>query len=201
MQLLGLLKTTILCSSTWQGWTVISAIAALVAAIVAVFYTYYTYNLLKANKETLARNNKINEFQIYKEISASLSSEDATRLIDLCDEGKLEIDYSNTIPTAGETKIKSDFLNRRLLNPLEDIAVFWESGLITLKTIDSGFGYKILSIGNCEAIINHVIKSRISWPNVFSGFEALYNEVYSKCAEEEKRGYRDKFIKVEAPLN
>jgi|GEM_PF-3549554 len=199
MQLLGLLKTTILCSTTWQGWTVISAIAALVAAIVAIFYTYYTYNLLNANEETLAKSNKINEFQIYKEISASLGSDEATKLIDLCGEGKLEIDYSNTTPLAGETKIKSGFLNRKLLNPLEDIAVFWESGLITIKTIDSGFGYKILCIGNCEAIMNHVLKSRQSWPNVFSGFEALYNEVYSKCADEEKQGYRDKFIKVEEP--
>lgn len=199
MQLLGIFKITLLCSTTWQGWTVISAIAALVAAIVAIFYTYYTYHLLQANEKTLEKSNKINEFQIYKEISASLSSEDATKLIDLCDEGQLEIDYSNAIPATGETKVKSGLLNRKLLNPLEDIAVFWESGLIDLKTIDSGFGYKILSVGNSEAIMNHVIKARVTWPNVFSGFEALYNEIYSKCPEEEKKGYRDKFIKIEQP--
>lgn len=199
MQLLSIIKTILLCSTSWHGWTVISAMAALIAAIVAIFYTYYTYHLLEANKKTLEKSNKINEFQIYKEISANLSSDDATKLIDLCDEGNLEIDYSNTIPAEGETKIKSGFLNRKLLNPLEDIAVFWESGLIDLKTIDSGFGYKILSIGNCETIMNHVIKARATWPNVFSGFEALYNEIYSKCPEEEKKGYRAKFIKTEEP--
>jgi hypothetical protein len=55
--------------------------------------------------------------------------------------------------------------------------------------IDSGFGYKILKIGSTEVIKSHILKTRKSLPNAYSGYEILYEELYKNCTSEDKIGY------------
>ena len=115
-------------------------------------------------------------------------------MTDLCQNNLLQIDYSIGAKDIVANTISSNFLKRTLLNELESIAVFWKNGLINIITLNTGFGYKILTIGNCQIIVDHVIKCRISYPHTFSEFEDLYNEIYKISTAEEKADYRNVFI-------
>ena len=178
----------------WSGWTAISALGALIAAGVAAIYTYFTYQLLTTNRETADKTNRLNEFQIYKEVSAHLNNADTKYLSDICRNNTLIINYNINAAEKNVNTVSSDYLNRILLNALEDIAVFWKNGLIKTETLNTGFGYTILGIGNCQTVIDHIIKSRLAFPNLFSGFEELYNEIFAICPEEETKGYRKRLI-------
>ncbi|KAA9037996.1 hypothetical protein FW778_14610 [Ginsengibacter hankyongi] len=178
----------------WIGWTAISAIGSLLAAIVAGVYTYFTYHLLQTNRKAIDRSNRLYEFQFYKEISERLNSQEARNLTDLCQNNLLKIDYSIGAKDIVGNTVSANYLNRILLNELESIAVFWKSELINIITVDTGFGYKILAIGNSQAIVDHVIKSRVTYPHTFSQFEDLYNEIYKISTAEGKTGYRARFI-------
>jgi hypothetical protein len=90
--------------------------------------------------------------------------------------------------------VSSDYLNRILLNVLENVGVFLKNDLIKIETINSGFGYKILSIGNSQKVLAHVNQLRISYPNIFSEFQDLYDAVYANSAPEERVSFRQKFI-------
>ena len=171
----------------WEGWSVISAIGTFIAAIVAILYTIFTYLLLQKSKETFDKANEINEFQIYKEISNTLSTDEVSRLTDLCMSNRLVIDYYNLTTVVGD-KVNSTNLNRHLLNLFEDVAIYWHKKLINIKIINAGFGYKILKIGNCKTITNHILKMRESLPNVYWGFENLYNAIILDSPESEKVG-------------
>ena len=157
-------------------------------------FTYYTYHLLQTNKLSIDRSNRLYEFQFYKEIAERLNTPEARRLTDLCQNNLLQVDYSIGASDIVDNTVSANYLNRILLNELESIAVFWKSGLINIITVDTGFGYKILTIGNCQTIVNHVIKSRVTYPHTFSEFEALYNEIYKISTAEEKIGYRSRMI-------
>ena len=173
----------------WDGWTVISSIGSLIAAIVAILYTYYTYHLLQKSKETLDKANDINEFQIYKEISNSISSEEFTNIFDGCLKNNMAIIINGT--ATEKDQISSDKINRNLLNPLEDIAIFWKKGLISTATINSGFGYKILKVGSCKAIKEHIINVRENLPGVYEGLEELYQAIYKISTPSEKEGHSE----------
>ena len=179
-------------------WSIISATGSLLAAIVAGVYTYFTYHLLQTNRLTVDRSNRLYEFQFYKEISERLNTHDARKLTDLCQNNSLHIDYSITAEDITGNTVSANFLNRTLLNELESIAVFWKSGLINIVTLNTGFGYKILTIGNSPIILDHVIRSRSSYPNTFSEFEELYNEIYKISVAEEKSSFRPLFNPVGA---
>lgn len=177
----------------WSGWTILSSLGTCLAAIVAVFYTIFTYRLLNRTNQTFHKTNSINEFLIYKEISDKFSNTLTVYLVDKCISGKFSIDYKNESDDEADL-INSHTINRFLLNPIEDIAVFWEQGLISIKTIDSGFGYKILSIGNCSVINKHVADMRSTLPTVYNGFQKLYNAIHANATDAEKKNYNAIFI-------
>lgn len=182
-----------LLDKIWVGWTIISSVGSALAALVAILYTRFTYRLLKQTNDTFDKTNNLNEFIIYKEISGKLSSDKITLLIDKCISGTISVDYTNK---SDETQniFNSNTINRCLLNPLEDIAIFWEKDLISVGTINAGFGYKILSVGSCAVISKHVKDIRVSLPNVYSGFEKLYNAIYDASSQSERNEFNAKFI-------
>jgi hypothetical protein len=182
-----------LLTEIWNGWTVISSLGTLIAAIVALFYTIFTYRLLSRTNATFHKTNSINEFLIYKEISEKLVADKIVLLIDRCIDGSIIVDYDNKSDETGNI-FKSNTINRCLLNPLEDIFIFWEKDLISIETINSGFGYKILSVGNCPAISKHVKDIRVVMPSVYDGFEKLYNAIYLNSSKSEREGFNAQFI-------
>lgn len=179
---------------TWAGWQIISAAGSLTAAVVAGIYTYFTYHLLQTNRQAVDRSNRLYEFQFYKEISERLNTPEARHLTDLCQSNALKIDYTIGAKDLEENTVSANYLNRTLLNELESIAVFWKSGLINIITVDTGFGYRILTIGNSTVISDHILKSRVAYPHTFSEFEELYNEIYKISTAEGKAGYRARLI-------
>lgn len=179
---------------TWIGWTIITAAGSITAAVVAGIYTYYTYHLLQTNRQSVDRSNRLYEFQFYKEISERLNTPEARQLTDLCRNNLLRIDYTIGARDLEENTASANYLNRTLLNELQSIAVFWKSGLINIITVDTGFGYTILTIGNSPVIAEHILKSRIAYPHTFAEFEALYNEIYKISTAEGKAGYRPKLL-------
>jgi hypothetical protein len=178
----------------WDGWAIVSAAGSFLAAVVASLYTYYTYHLLQNNRLAVDRSNRLYEFQFYKEISERLNTPDARNLTDLCQNNLLQIDYSIGAKDLVGNVASANFLNRTLLNELESIAVFWKSGLISIVPINTGFGDKILTIGNCPVIVQHVLRSRLTYPHTFTEFEKLYNEIYKIATADEKVGYRERFL-------
>ncbi len=167
----------ILCA---QFWTALSAIGTCLAAIVAIFYTCFTYNLLSTSNKTLTTNNKLVEFQIYNEISKSLNTPEVHGYIVRCVNG--------TLNSLNEEEAK--FIKYNILNKLEDLAKFNEDGLISIDSINSGFGSMILHFGNCKSIVDLIIMDRKIFPSVLTGFENLYNAIFQKCTEQERVGFK-----------
>jgi hypothetical protein len=189
------------CSFTdffsWPGWVGIAAIGTLAAAFVAARYTYLTRGILVSTRESIERQNtsierqrKVAEFEIYMRIADSLDAGKAQKLIDACCDNTLVIDSENpnehlTLMVA----ISGGKFERLVLNPLEDLAKFYEDGLISIDSVDSGFRYVILSVGNNEHVKTYLKLQKIKYPNSFKGFKKLYSEIYLKVLPEEQENY------------
>lgn len=187
--------------STWSGWTFVAAVSTLIAAIAACLYTYFTYHLLAATKVSIDISNKLAEFQIYSKLGDLLASQKALDLFDLIEFDNLYIEEVMTEeeksrPIPGGEPIKGKELRRFVLSPIEDLAKFRDDGLLSLDTIDSGFGNTILMVGNNEQVINYIkfLRSRLFYSeNILYGFESLYKDILERCSPEEKLKYRDLF--------
>jgi hypothetical protein len=171
---------------SWPGWIFISAVAASLASIAACLYTYFTYHLLRSNNLTVQVNNRLAEFQIYNEISKTLYQDIVQELVDKCADDTLKM----------SDKVESLKVRRTLLDPLEDLSKFWMDNLLTSESINTGFGFLILHVGNNSAIVEYIkdLRNRMRSPNLYNGFEELYNNMYEQCDEDEKRSFRSKFI-------
>ena len=119
-----------------------------------------------------------------------MNTPEARHLTDLCQSNQMTIDYTTGAKDIEGTTVSANYLNRTLLNELESIAVFWKSGLINIVTVDTGFGYKILTIGNSQIIVDHILKSRVTYPHTYSEFAELYSEIYKISTAEDKSNHR-----------
>jgi hypothetical protein len=172
----------------WAGWTVISSIGSLLAAIIAAIYTVVTYKLLEKTNQTFQKTNTLTEFEIYRDIIALLNKTKSRKAISLCLTDNLIIVEADK-DIVNDNYIKGSDINQLVLNPLEDLAMFWKKDLITIRTINEGIGYKILELGNCKTIVEHIEKTRKQLPNVFTGFEKLYKAVYEDSEQDERKDY------------
>lgn len=160
-------------------WAVMSSIATCLGTIVAGIYAYFTYHLLKKSEESVAVSNRIVNFQVYSEISKSLSD-------DLFYKWALKCQEINLIL---EPQDKSE-VKRFLLNPLEDLALFSQKGLISIDDVSSGYGSTILQVGNNDAIGLLISEEQKVFSETFSGFEELYENIYNKCSSAEVVNYK-----------
>lgn len=188
----------ILCSWSWPGWTALAAIGALSAAGANIFYTVYTHRILKAAVTQTEKNNQIAEFQTYVHLASELNCETAQDILSACIQGNLTI--GSQFPSSGVSGHESNYpaqdIRRFILGPIEDIYKFYEDGLISFESLDSGFGYTILNIGNNQAIveyINYLRKEVYSNNSLYGGFESLYMKVHNNLPNEEKAKYRATF--------
>jgi hypothetical protein len=98
------------------------------------------------------------------------------------------------------TTEKKEFIRYEVLNPFEDLAKFYDDGIISIKSINSGFGTMILHFGNSELVYNIIDEERRNFKSIFSGFEKLYTDVYNDCTEADRKGFKlpETFCKKEA---
>jgi hypothetical protein len=126
----------------WNGWTAIAAMGAFVAALATMIYTRYTYEILSATRDSIIRQNKVHEFEIFSKLSAELETEKALTLGYACKTNSLKIDLplgeALTSEFRNETATTDSHLRQHLLNPLEKLAKFWSDGLISIDTLPSG---------------------------------------------------------------
>jgi hypothetical protein len=182
---------------SWEGWTPLAAIGALMAATATILYTKFTYEILHATRQSIDRQNKVHEFEIFSKLAEELETEQALRLHQACKTNTLKIDLplgdALTSPYRGETATTDSGLRQHLLNPLEKMAMFWSDGLISTRTIDNTLGYFILNIGNCSEVvkhINHLRRDVYDNPNLYCGFESLYKAIINDLGKPEKHKYR-----------
>ncbi len=194
----------ILCNSAvpltsfWEstGWSAISAISALAAAVIAGFYTYYTYHLLKANKTSVDKSNSLFEFQIYSRLSDKLDLTEADNILRSINSQSILIGELHSTEQSKTNNISGLEVMKWVLNPLEDLAKFYEDGLISEVSIDNGFGYIILSIGNCKEVIDYInyLRNTVYMSDtVFIGIQRLYELSLLKCSEDERKRYQNYF--------
>jgi hypothetical protein len=156
---------------------------AIAGTIATILYTFLTYRLLMQNKKINETNNKLAEFQIYNEIAKLLSTDNAKAWVEKC--------RNKTILVTEETRNKICY---ELLNPLEDLAKFWEDKLVTIESINSGFGLTILVVGNNDKIAELIKSEKSEHEALYTGIESLYMKIYSLCNEVEKKKFKDKII-------
>ncbi len=162
---------------SWNGWTAVAAIAS-------VIYTGLTYLLLRsakksldiANKQTV-KANKLAEFQIYMKITEQLFTNEAFQLLEMISDDNFTIvQVKGTELVDGKQEITEAELRRYILNPLEDLAKFHEDGLVTIESIDSGFGNVVLQIGGSPQIVNYIVTARFKDPGIYEGIEKLFEK-------------------------
>lgn len=159
------------------------AVTAVIACIVSTIYTYFTYGILNKTNESLQTSqqalvlsnksveisNKLAKFQIYNEISKSLGSDNFYDLLIKCKEDTLDHIADRTLVV------------RHLLNPIEDLAKYYEDGFITIEDVDSGYGSTLCYLGESKVVNLIILKERERFGNVYTGFEALYHKVCEHC--------------------
>lgn len=175
-------------------WEVFSGLGALLGAIVAAVYTCLTYQLLskttaslnlstkaiELNEKTLAANNKLTEYQIYKEFGEKLYQNKITKLLSEIKSCSARLYFGDEL----------DFVRFEVLNHLEDLAKFYEDKLISIESVNTGFGSMILYLGNNDGVKQIIKDEREIFPTIFSGFENLYNAIFQKCTDQERVGFK-----------
>lgn len=200
---------TINQTSTTDFWSILSSIATVLACIVAAVYTIATYKILsvtskaaKATSDAAIQNATANELSAYLELRKDLTSEVfwnvssyAYRKDLTSNEDKIVI--TQNINSKEEWEIIEEILYIRplclikaVLNNIEDLAIFLDKGVLTIETIDAGFGYSLLYIGNNDTIRNFIKEQNNSGSSVYGGFENLYALIYDKLKPEEKEKYK-----------
>ena len=176
---------------TW--WTAFAALGALIGALATIVYTFITYSLFKKTKESIESANKVAAFNTYIKIKESLCNEDVDKMVESCSSNKIIITEMPTLEYDYFTDCyhKKD-VRRKLIDAIEDLAKYERDGLITIEDVDFAYGYLILNVGNCGAIIKFINDMRKSHENndLYQGFEILYLKVRNMLKVEEQLKYR-----------
>jgi hypothetical protein len=85
-----------------------------------------------------------------------------------------------------QLKIRQSILTAKVLNNIEDLSIFYEKGILKLSTIDAGYGYSILNIGNNIVIREILSRESEIGLQAYSGFRKLYDEIWSLLDDKEK---------------
>lgn len=177
-------------------WTTFSAITTSVAAIATIFYVYFTYKILRETSNTSQLQVKIADAQIYYQITKILNSAEANALFEFIENPDFHIDAKGDIQILrARTSIKSSDLQRLILDPIEDLAKYWRDELISIDSIDTGFGFKILAVGSNIKIIEYIKLTRKIYKSnqPYEGLESLYLEIRKLVSEDELVQYPNYF--------
>lgn len=199
------ITTLIFCGGfwSWSGWNAITALTTIVIAIATTCYTFYTARLLKSaqdNIKTANENkvtaNKLAEFQIYMKITEMLNRNKAFQLLELIGSGKFKILESQGKWTIGHEDVPEGELRKYVLNPLEDLAKFYQDGLITDGSLNTGFGSNILMVAGSKQVVEYIIQQRTKITKdsaLYRGIESLVDAEFSLLPESDRAQYKNYF--------
>ena len=178
---------------SWAGWNVLSSIGTFVGSIIAAIALIYAYRTLKKTQVSIDSSNKIAEFDVYMKIADRIYDKDTDELINACINKTLKVDnmIQDIARTTGQIKVADNYLELKLMNVLNDLAIFSKVGVITLERISTGFGYVILIVCNNDEIRKFIKNVRIIYPGSYVSLENLWNEVIKTDLE---NNFRKTFI-------
>ncbi|MFN5168161.1 MAG: hypothetical protein ACK5DD_00940 [Cyclobacteriaceae bacterium] len=174
-------------------WTGLGAASTFLSLIAAILIYILARNELK-------KNNEISELDVYFKIKADLNSDSSQKIYLAILENRLlfvrnlngsvgfEISDGATWQTLPMSQVDVGFLGH-----VEDLALAYEKGLISLETIMSGYGSLILNSGNSPSIYNYISylrNEKYHDKDLYSGFEQLYLKIYGCLSESLKLKYR-----------
>lgn len=177
-------------------WTICSAITTSVAALATVLYVFLTYKILRETSNTSKLQVKIADAQIYYQVTKILNSAEANELFEFIENTDFHIDAKGDMQILqARTSIKSSDLQRLILDPIEDLAKYWQDELISLDSIDTGFGFKILAVGSNTKIVDYINFTRRSYKSnqPYEGLESLYLEIRKRVSVAELVQYPNYF--------
>lgn len=206
----------LLDGSESEIWVAVSSIGTILAALAAILYTYLTYRLLnktseaakssseaakasaeaaKATAEAAVQNAIANELSVYLSLKTDLTSKIFNLVSKHCRLNSIEvldyipkgIDYEEV---EQKLRITQHCLTTEVLNNLEDLSIFWDKDVLKLKTIDDGYGYNILYIGNNNEIRRILDKEKASGIQTYTGLRKLYNAIYLMLNDSEKNAFQ-----------
>lgn len=167
----------------------LGSIAAIISAIATCVYTYFTYQLLRGNNQILQKNNKLAEYKVYVDFDKKFSSKETLDLLINCRNHNVAIDTPQG--NSNSDHVTGYEVRKDLLDILEDLSKFYQDGLISLESIDSGFGYNILYVGNNYEIRRYINDLRKFNPKIYSGFEILYLKILEFNSPELRAQFND----------
>lgn len=204
-------------NTSGDSWVVVSSLGTILAALAAIAYTILTYLLLnktseaakssaaaatasaeaaKATADAAAQNAIANELSVYLSLKKDLTTEIFKLVSKHCRLNTIVV--VDSIATTNEYGVNSGtltitqhWLTSEVLNNLEDLSIFLEKKVLTLKSIDDGYGYSILYIGNNKEIRRILENEKQNGVHSYTGFRKLYNEIYVLLDGSEKSKFEE----------
>jgi len=197
-----------------ETWTIVSAISTGLAALATIIYVCFTWNIFRATSKAAAASAKAadetakaaasnataNELSAYLTLKADLTSEIFNKVVRYCRLDKIEIaanlnEQVQYVLDNEILRIKEEELILKVLNNIEDLALFHEKEVLKIETIDAGYGYSILNIGNNKEIRKWMKEQYEYGSSAYAGFELLYELLYDRLTSEaDKKHYKPKLI-------
>jgi hypothetical protein len=159
-----------ICSINW--WQPVSSIAVALSFII----TTITFII---NTRERSRNNRRQEIELYLKIKNDVDSEKSKQLSYSILQNNIYSRLDNSemmilfrIDNDIEVELSTD-----LLNHLEDLYLIHSLGLMSIKTIISGFGNTIITLHECKIIKEYIthIRHEFSDDELYNGFDELYD--------------------------
>lgn len=148
-------------------WTILSDIGCFLSGV-------FTISLLFVGLRQIKKLNSSNELDVYYKLKKDFTSEESLRLLNCIIENEV-----NVTQFCQMTDNLGNVLSDELLNHIEDMCIFYERKLISLKTIIEGYGTIILLTHNNPFIQNYIQQKRNNFnnQNLHTGLVLLYQKI------------------------
>ena len=177
-----------------------AATASSTAATASALAATASADAAKATAEGVKQNAISNELSAYLALKKDLLTDIFIQTTTFCSQNMILVDDRNEVSKGfevledGNLKINQMTLVKDVLNDIEEVAMFYEREVMTLRTIDAAFGYAILNIGNCGVIRDKIKTWQQSGEEVFDGFSTLYSKLYNGLSISEKTKYKPNLL-------
>lgn len=159
--------------------------------IIGLFLTAYT---IYQNYKAVEKSNKLNEYNIYNDISKRLTTGKASEIIAACGNNTITIDS-----TESESNFSSVEITTLVLDLYEDVAKLEDKELISEESVDYAFSNQMLQVGSNKIIVNFIDKLRTDYKDrsLYKGFQQEFEKIYSNLDLETKKLWDTAFVKLQ----
>lgn len=155
-----------------------------------------TADAAKATADAAKQNAIANELSVYLSLKKDLTTDVFKLVSKHCRLNTIVV--VDSIATTNEygvnngtLTITQHWLTSEVLNNLEDLSIFLDKKVLTLKSIDEGYGYSILYIGNNKEIRRILENEKQNGVQSYTGFRNLYNQIYLLLDDTEKSKFEE----------